>query len=50
MAIGVDAGGKEGEIHTGVTAGPLFSSPLHLRHGAVVGHGGYSFLEVAQVS
>lgn len=45
-AAGVDACGEEGEFHTVVTAGPLFSAPLALKHGAVVGHSGYSFLEV----
>jgi uncharacterized protein (TIGR00290 family) len=46
-AAGVDACGEEGEFHTVVTGGPLFSAPLQLRHGAVVGHAGYSFLEVS---
>jgi len=45
-AAGVDACGEEGEFHTVVTGGPLFSAPLVLRHGQVVGHSGYSFLEV----
>lgn len=48
-AAGVDACGEEGEFHTVVTNGPLFSAPLSLRHGEVVGHAGYSFLEVALV-
>lgn len=46
-AAGVDACGEEGEFHTVVTDGPLFSAPLVLRQGAVIGHAGYSFLEVA---
>lgn len=46
-AAGVDACGEEGEFHTVVTGGPLFSAPLVLEHGEVVGHAGYSFLEVA---
>lgn len=46
-AAGVDACGEEGEFHTVVTDGPLFSAPLALRQGAVVGHAGYSFLEVS---
>jgi len=46
----VDACGEEGEFHTVVTGGPLFSAPLFLRHGQVVGHAGYSFLEVALVA
>lgn len=46
-AAGADACGEEGEFHTVVTDGPLFAAPLVLKHGAVVGHSGYSFLEVA---
>jgi uncharacterized protein (TIGR00290 family) len=46
-AAGVDACGEEGEFHTVVTGGPLFSAPLDLKHGQVIGHAGYSFLEVA---
>jgi len=45
-AAGVDACGEEGEFHTVVTDGPLFSEPLALYHGRVVKHDGYSFLEV----
>lgn len=45
-AAGVDACGEEGEFHTVVTGGPLFSAPLNLVHGEVVGHSGYSFLVV----
>jgi len=46
-AAGVDACGEEGEFHTVVTDGPLFAAPLVLKHGQVVGHSGYSFLEVS---
>jgi len=46
-AAGADACGEEGEFHTLVTDGPLFSEPLNLVHGEVVGHSGYSFLEVS---
>ena len=48
-AAGADACGEEGEFHTLVTDGPLFSSPLILKHGEIVGHSGYSFLEVSLV-
>lgn len=43
---GVDACGEEGEFHTVVTNGPLFSQPLDLRHGEISGNAGYSFLRV----
>ncbi len=45
-AAGADVCGEEGEFHTMVTAGPLFSAPLALEYGEVVSHAGYSFLEV----
>ncbi len=44
---GVDACGEEGEFHTVVTNGPLFSIPLDLQYGEVNGNAGYSFLRVA---
>jgi uncharacterized protein (TIGR00290 family) len=34
--LGVDAAGENGEYHSVVTDGPLFASPIHLRHGAQV--------------
>jgi len=43
---GVDACGEEGEYHTVVTDGPIFSQPLILQHGDVISHDGYSFLNV----
>ncbi|MBU0481565.1 MAG: diphthine--ammonia ligase [Proteobacteria bacterium] len=46
-AAGADACGEEGEYHSLVIDGPLFSSALNLQTGAIVGHGGYSFLETA---
>lgn len=46
-AAGVDACGEEGEFHTVVTGGPLFRAPLHLIHGEVITHAGYSFLQVS---
>jgi diphthine-ammonia ligase len=45
-AAGVDACGEEGEFHTVVTNGPLFSIPLNLRHGDIISNAGYSFLRV----
>lgn len=45
-AAGVDACGEEGEFHTVVIDGPLFSSPLQLRPGDIVRQEGYSFLEI----
>ena len=44
---GVDACGEEGEYHTVVTDGPIFSHPLILQHGEVISHDGYSFLDVS---
>jgi diphthine-ammonia ligase len=44
---GVDACGEEGEYHTVVTDGPIFSHPLNLNHGEVVSQEGYSFLDVS---
>ena len=43
---GVDPCGEEGEYHTVVTAGPLFSSPLSLEMKGRVCHDGYWFLEL----
>lgn len=45
-AAGVDACGEEGEYHSVVFDGPLFSSPLQLRQGGIVRQENYSFLEV----
>jgi len=45
-AAGVDACGEEGEYHTVVIDGPLFSSALQLRPGDIVRREGYSFLEM----
>ena len=46
-AAGVDASGEEGEYHTVVTAGPIFSEPLRLAHGQQHARDGYYFLDVA---
>jgi diphthine-ammonia ligase len=45
-AAGVDASGEEGEYHTVVTAGPIFSEPIRIRTGRKEAHDGYCFLEV----
>lgn len=44
---GIDASGEVGEYHTVVTAGPLFSSPIHLEQKAQVARDGYCFLDVS---
>ena len=46
-AAGVDASGEEGEYHTVVTAGPLFTSALQLETKAKVARDGYCFLDVS---
>lgn len=43
---GVDACGEEGEYHTVVTDGPLFSQALSFKFGDEIRHDGYSFLDV----
>jgi diphthine-ammonia ligase len=43
---GVDACGEEGEYHTVVLDGPLFSKPVRVARGGISSHGGYSFLEL----
>ncbi len=45
-SAGVDACGEEGEYHTVVFDGPLFSAPLELKSGEVVRQEDYSFLEM----
>ncbi|MBW1851483.1 MAG: adenosine nucleotide hydrolase, partial [Deltaproteobacteria bacterium] len=43
---GIDASGEEGEYHTVVTDGPIFSSPVPLQMKGQVAHDGYCFLDV----
>jgi len=43
---GIDASGEEGEYHTVVTDGPIFSSPVLLQMKGQVVHDGYCFLDV----
>jgi diphthine-ammonia ligase len=45
-AAGVDACGEEGEYHSVVFDGPLFSSALQLQHNGIVRQDNYSFLQV----
>ncbi len=44
---GVDASGEQGEFHTVVTAGPLFSGEVRLDLGNQAFHDGYWFQEVS---
>ncbi|RJX18899.1 MAG: diphthine--ammonia ligase [Desulfobulbus sp.] len=43
---GVDACGEEGEYHSLVIDGPLFTAPLPVRAGAILRRERYSFLEI----
>ncbi len=44
---GVDVSGEQGEFHTVVTDGPVFSFPLELRLGEQYFHDGYWFQDVS---
>lgn len=44
---GIDASGEEGEYHTVVIDGPIFSSPIYLEKGRQVIMDGYGFLDVS---
>ena len=44
---GCDASGEEGEYHTVVTAGPIYSSAIKIKTGGQVSHDGYCFLDVS---
>ena len=44
---GCDASGEGGEYHTVVTAGPIFSSAIHIATRGRVSHDGYCFLDVS---
>jgi uncharacterized protein (TIGR00290 family) len=44
---GIDASGENGEYHTVVIDGPIFSSPIHLEKGRQVIMNGYGFLDVS---
>jgi diphthamide synthase (EF-2-diphthine--ammonia ligase) len=45
--VGIDASGENGEYHTVVIDGPIFSSPLQLGKGQRVIKDGYGFLDVS---
>lgn len=44
--MGIDPSGEEGEYHTVVTDGPIFSEPVRLETGKQTLHEGYWFLDV----
>ncbi len=46
VRIGIDPSGEDGEYHTVVTDGPIFSEPLRLDKGKTVFHSGYWCLDV----
>lgn len=46
-SAGVDASGEEGEYHTVVTDGPIFSKAVAIQANGIVAHCGYSFLDVS---
>ena len=45
--VGIDTSGENGEYHTVVIDGPIFSSPLKLEKGQQVIKDGYGFLDVS---
>jgi uncharacterized protein (TIGR00290 family) len=45
--VGIDASGENGEYHTVVIDGPIFSYPLELEKGQRVIRDGYGFLDVS---
>lgn len=50
LPAGVDPCGENGEFHTLVTAGPLFSTPLRVEPGQVVERDGFVFADVVPIS
>jgi diphthine-ammonia ligase len=44
--LGIDPSGEEGEYHTVVTNGPIFSEPVRLETGEQTLHDGYWFLDM----
>jgi diphthine-ammonia ligase len=46
VRLGIDPSGEEGEYHTVVTDGPIFSAPVRLKTGERVLYDGYWFLDV----
>lgn len=49
LPASVDPCGENGEFHTAVTAGPMFSSPIHVRPGEVVYRDGFVFADLIPV-
>jgi uncharacterized protein (TIGR00290 family) len=47
LPSGVDPCGERGEFHTCVTAGPMFSHPLHVTPGEIVDRGRFVFCDLA---
>ena len=45
-ALGIDVSGEEGEYHTVVVDGPIFSFPIELEYGNEVVRDGYRFLNI----
>ena len=48
VEAGIDASGEEGEYHTVVTDGPIFSSPVNLQEKGRMLRDGYWFLDVTR--
>ena len=46
----IDVSGEEGEYHTVVTGGPLFSVPIHIESKGQVVRNGYCFLDIEAVT
>jgi uncharacterized protein (TIGR00290 family) len=46
LPAGVDPCGENGEFHTVVSAGPMFSAPIQVRRGEVVERDGFVFADV----
>jgi len=46
--LGIDASGENGEYHTFVYNGPLFSNQVIFQAGSILKRDGYSFLELTQ--
>ena len=47
---GIDPSGEEGEYHTVVTSGPIFSRQIPIRQGSTITKGGYWFLDISLAS
>jgi len=47
VEAGIDASGEEGEYHTVVTDGTIFSFPIYLKKKEKVFRDGYWFLDVS---